>query len=381
MSIKQLPNGEWAYRFNFQKRCYRRQGFRIRLDAEKAETLKKSEVIRRHKSGQDGNDDLRLADAADVFFDEYSQPHKRTWKMDRTHIAAIKAYFDCRRIRDISPRDVEAFRRWVHKTGRGLKQAQRTLHTVNHYHAALKAIINWAKKKRMYFGENPAWGVEMAKVEKARVRFLTPEEEKRLTPIVAKNSRLWPYYVLGLHTGMRLGEISAIRVRDIIRYPSPMIFIPNSKTRRSRYVPLSGLAAQIVADRLEGKQEETRLLDAVHKTTASEWFNESCKEAQVSDFTFHCLRHTFASFMLSKGVPIYKVSKMLGHSTVVTTEQHYGHLDRTELSKEIHHIDGVLSLPDVLSSDGKPGGETGEVVNKVVNGDGNAGIQSSFSFS
>ena len=370
MSVRQLPSGEWYYRFNFQKRTYRKQGFRNRTEAETAETLKKSELIHRHKTGETLNDDLRLTDAADVFFEEYSVPHKRTWKMDRTHIATIKEFFGNKRIRDISPRDVEAFRRWIHKTGYGLKQPKRTLHTVNHYHATLKAIINWAKKKRMYSGDNPAWGVEMAKVEKAKVRYLSDDEEKRLTPVVARNSRLWPYYVIGLYTGMRLGEISAIRVKDVMRYPSPMIFIPNSKTRRSRHVPLHGLAVQVVADRLIGKDPESRLLDAVHKTTASDWFSEACREAQVADFTFHCLRHTFAAYMLSRGVPIYKVSKILGHSTIVTTEQHYGHLDRTELSREIGNIEGVLSLPGVFDLSGSRAIQTEQVVNGVVNGDG-----------
>src|SRR5581483_8713090 len=107
--------------------------------------------------------------------------------------------------------------------------------------------------------------------------FLYPEEEKRLTPVVARMPRLWPYYVIALHTGMRLGEISAMRVKDIQLYPTPMIFVPNSKTKRSRYVPLHGLALDVVKDRLKGRQDqpEMRLLEAVHQTTASLWFNDA----------------------------------------------------------------------------------------------------------
>ena len=234
MSVKQLPNGEWFYRFNLKKQAFRKQGFRTRQEAEAAETIKKSEVLRRHSTSNDYNDNLKLSDAADVFFEEYARPFKRTWKCDRARIGVIKEFFAQRRIRDISPRDVDSFRAYVAKNVDGMK-GKVTLHTVNHYHAILKAIINWAKKKRMYFGDNPAWGVPMAKVERARVRFLTPDEEKRLTPIVAGNARLWPYYVLALHTGMRIGEIVRIRVCDVIRYPEPMIFIPHSKSRRSRY--------------------------------------------------------------------------------------------------------------------------------------------------
>lgn len=354
MSVKQLPSGEWVYRFNFNKRGYRKQGFRTRTEAETAETLKKSEVIRSQSMGRSGNDDLKLCEAADLFFEEYVVPCKRTCSGDRAYIKGIKTFFGERRIKDITPRDVDAFRLYVGKNVKGKSQVKVSLHTVNRYHAGLKAIINWAKKKRIYFGDNPAWGVPMAKLEKARVRFLSPDEEKRLTPIVAKDARLWPYYVLALHTGMRIGELCAIRMKDIIRHPEPMIFIAHSKSHRSRYVPLSGPALEIVANRLKVEQQERLLLDSVNRETVSEWFKNACKVAQVMDFTFHCLRHTFASYMLGHGVPIYKVSKIMGHSTVIVTEQHYGHLDRSVLVEEIKHVEGIVTLPKLAAFGANP---------------------------
>lgn len=262
--------------------------------------------------------------------------------------------------------DVQAFRRWVGQNGCGLKRGdtKRTLNTVNHYHATLKALINWAKKQRLYFGDNPAWGVEMAKVERAKVRFLYPAEEKRLTMVVARDTRLWPYYVAALYTGMRLGELAELTVKDFNEYPQPMLFVAHSKTRRSRYVPLHGEALELVKSRIKCRGPEESLLGGWNPRTVSEWFNEACREANVGDgFTFHCLRHTFAGHMLSQGVPIYKVSKILGHSTVLVTEQHYGHLDKRVLSDEIHHIESVLSVPTLESLCGS-NTEGAEVVNK-----------------
>lgn len=374
MSVKQLPSGEWFYRFNLKNQTFRKQGFRTYKEADAAESIKKSEVHRRPTMSQGYNDNLKLCEAADLFFEEYAQPFKRTWKCDRSRIQIIKEFFGRRHIKDLSPRDVDAFRAYVAKNVDGMK-GKVTLHTVNHYHALLKAIINWAKKKRLYFGDNPAWGVAMAKVERAKVRFLTPDEEKRLTPIVARDARLWPYYVLAVNTGLRIGEIVRIRVCDVIRHPEPMIFIPHSKSNRSRYVPLSDSAQEVVATRIQGKGPETLILDSVTKITVSEWFNECCKQAQVMDFTFHCLRHTFTAHMLGRGVPIYKVSKILGHSSVVVTEQHYGHLDRSVLTEEIRHIDGVITLPKVPTLQHSRGQVVNEVV-KVVNGDGLAPLKS-----
>ena len=348
MSVKQLPSGEWFYRFNLKKQMFRKQGFRTRVAAQTAETMKKSEILRRHSMGQDLNDNLKLCEAADMFFEEYALPFKKSWKGDRAFINVIKDFFGDRKIKDLTPRDVDAFRAYVGKNVDGMK-GKVTLHTVNHYHAELKAIINWVKKKRIYFGDNPAWGLPMARVEKAKVRFLMPDEEKRLTPVVAKNTRLWPYYLLALHTGMRIGEICRVRIQDVIRHPDPMIFVAHSKSQRSRYVPLSGAAMEIVANRIKSKPPESLLLDCINRETVSQWFKECCKEAQVMDFTFHCLRHTFASYMLGRGVPIYKVSKIMGHSTVIVTEQHYGHLDRSVLVEEIKHVEGIVTLPKLAA--------------------------------
>ena len=348
MSVKQLPNDKWAYRFEVGKAPYRRQGFKTRAEAEEAEALAKADAIRQRKGNPGFDDKLRLKDAADRFFTEHSEPNMKRPSEHRTHIEAIKAFFGERRIRDISPRDVLTFRQWLSERGRGLRTPLRTVHTVNHYHATLKAIISWARKQRMYFGDNPAWGLPMPTLEKAKVRFLYPAEEKRLTAVASKDRRLWPYYVVALHTGMRVGELTNLTVKDFNEYPEPLLFVAHSKSKRSRYVPLFGAALDMVKERIIGRGPEETLLGGWEPRTVSEWLNDACVEAEVGDgFTFHCLRHSFAAHMLSKGVPIYKVSKIMGHSSVTVTEQHYGHLDRKTLSDEIHHIGSLMSVPAV----------------------------------
>lgn len=346
MTIGQTKNGIFYYRFQIGKRPVRKQGFKTRSEAERAEAVIKAELLKRSSYGEDLNNKIRLSDACDVYYEEFARPFKQTWRTDRAQIRAIKSFFGNKRIRDISPRDVERFRLWIPRNVKNKYGEPLGKHTINHYHAELKAIINWAKKKRIYFGENPAWGIPMYNVPKAKVRYLLPEEELRLTPAVAKNKRLWPYYVIGLHTGMRLGEVQRIRVKDLCFHGDPSIFIPNSKTSRSRYVPLHGIALEIAKEKAKRKDRESILFEAVTKTTISKWFNEALYEANVGEgFTFHCLRHTFAGHMLGNGVPIYIVSKILGHSTVRTTEDHYGHLDRSIFGRDIHKIGSVMTLP------------------------------------
>ena len=149
MSVKQLPDGKWYYRFQYVKRSFRKEGFRTRRQAEEAEITKKAEAQRTETFSPGYDDRLKLKDLADIFYKEYVLPYKRSWKGDRAMIRTIKAFFGDKRIKDITPRDVDAFRRYVPETVRGKSHPKASQSSVNRYHAELKAMINWGKKKRL----------------------------------------------------------------------------------------------------------------------------------------------------------------------------------------------------------------------------------------
>jgi integrase len=240
-------------------------------------------------------------------------------------------------MRDVTSEDLEAFLNAVQMKF-GIKDTTR-----NHYLALVKAIYNRVKKWRLYRGENPAFYVEMKKVPRARVRFLYPHEEKLLTPVVAQDTIVWPYYVVALHTGMRLGEIARMKTQDI-SISIRDIFVPNSKSNRSRHVPISEELAVFLEHLIAGKRPEDFALAGVIRDYVSRRFRWICQKSGVADLKFHDLRHTFTARLLSRGVPIYKVSKILGHSSVVVTEQHYGHLSLADLKEAISCIEGVVSV-------------------------------------
>jgi site-specific recombinase XerD len=56
-----------------------------------------------------------------------------------------------------------------------------------------------------------------------------------------------------------------------------------------------------------------------------EWFGAACRKAGISDFTWHCLRHTFASRLVMAGVGLRTVQELMGHKTVAMTCR-YAHL-------------------------------------------------------
>ena len=258
-------------------------------------------------------------------------------------------YFGQKLMRDVAPEDLEGFLECLQKRY-GIKDTTR-----NHYLALVKAIYNRLKKWRLYRGDNPAFCVEMKKVPRARVRFLYPSEEKQLTPVVTQDAIVWPYYVVALHTGMRIGEIARMKVEDI-SIGLRDIFVPDSKNGRSRHVPMSDELATFLEGQIQGKKPEDYALAGVIRDYVSRRFGWLVKRSSIADLRFHDLRHTFAARLLTKGVPIYKVSKILGHSSVVVTEQHYGHLSLADLKGAISCIEGVVSVPFAADLQRSPSG-------------------------
>jgi len=337
MPVRQDPRTKkWYFRF-YRGRSHFKGGFRTH------EAAKHAEVEQLNRSLQYGGyfdanaHRLTLAEGARLFFDRHSKKYKRSWKNDRARIWALTQYFPAKRMNLVTPEDLEAFLEHV----QGTKALGH--HTRNHYLGLVRSIYNRLRKWRMYRGDNPAEYVEMKKVPRVRVRFLYPAEEKQLTPVVVQDSIVWPYYVTALHTGMRIGEIARMKVEDIA-FATQSIFVPDSKSSRSRYVPLSEELTPFLAQFIAGKQPGDYALAGVTASYVSRRFAGLCEVAGVVNLKFHDLRHTFASRLLSRGVPIYKVSKILGHSSVVVTEQHYGHLSLADMRGAISRIEGVVTF-------------------------------------
>jgi len=78
--------------------------------------------------------------------------------------------------------------------------------------------------------------------------------------------------------------------------------------------------------------------------TPKEWFMACCQKAGIQDFTWHCLRHTFASRLVMAGVPLRKVQELMGHKTIAMTCR-YAHLAPEHLQDAVLKLDGWGQKP------------------------------------
>jgi integrase len=211
----------------------------------------------------------------------------------------------------------------------------------NRYQAAWSLVYRVAiqnKKAR----ENPAAGLRHKREDNQRVRFLTPDEERRLTEAIQlRFPEYVPIFQLALHSGMRISE----QFRAIVGDFDPrtgMLAVHQTKVRRGdprRYVPATPMLRAAYDALAAGKERGELLCTKIEArggtkemNRISYWFNPCLEEAGIKDFVWHDLRHTFASRLVMGGMPIPAVSQYLGHRSLQMTMR-YAHLSPETDSK------------------------------------------------
>ena len=335
----------WLYEFTRNKKPYFKSGFRTRQQAEDAEAARLDEVIRGETypellSKSSVNNNISFANACQWYLTTIT-PTKQG-SSDKMMLNIMQKVFKDKLVREITPDYIYHLRNYLSDLTSLKTKKKLSTQSVNHYHALLKALINALIKHDKYEGNNPASKVSIPILPKSKPRFMSPAEEAIIKAEVQQHSKLWPYYFIGAHTGMRVGEIAGIRIEDV-SLQSNSIFLLKTKNGRSRHVPLSPKLREFIEKLMNGKKPKDKLVsNKTCKDSISDWFSGITRKLDYPDITFHALRHTFVHRLLNAGVPIYKVSKLVGHSSVEVTESTYGHLSNQDLQGAVNKIDDLI---------------------------------------
>lgn len=152
---------------------------------------------------------------------------------------------------------------------------------------------------------NPVRMIRHRRENNGRVRWLDEVEEARLRAVIEERyPEQLPAFDLALHTGMRKSEQYSL-TWDCVDLDRRQLIIPLSKHGEIRYIPLDDTAVralQILGERSNGvgpvmvASKNGHGVRSGHALkTPREWFTTACRVANIQNFTWHCLRHTFAS--------------------------------------------------------------------------------------
>lgn len=204
--------------------------------------------------------------------------------------------------------------------------------TANRYLATLSACFAYGVKELQWIERNPCERVSRDKENPGRVRFLTEEELPRLLAACRPNADLYLAVVLSLTTGGRQSEIMSLRWPQI-DFARRVITLNQGTTKNedARALPLVGEAFTLLQERSKVRSlKDDRVFPPVSEKAEGRNLRESweraLKAAEISDFRWHDLRHTAASYLAMSGVSLVEIAKILGHRTLAMVAR-YAHLD------------------------------------------------------
>lgn len=193
--------------------------------------------------------------------------------------------------------------------------------TVNRYLAALSHAFTVAAKEWGWVTDNPCRRVSRAKESLGVVRFLSDAERERLLSACAEGPFfLLPAVLLALGTGIRAGELAKLRWADIdLGRGWLVLHATKNGERRGVRLPapvVDALAKYRATDWLPGGQ--------VFPTLRRAW-EAAVERAGISEFRFHDLRHTAASYLAMTGATPSEIAAVTGHKTLAMVKR-YAHL-------------------------------------------------------
>ncbi len=274
----------------------------------------------------------REVQAAIVTFGEFTEkhylPHARATVrrpdiiVSRLNTGALP-HFKSKRLDLITTHDVQKFHAMMRK------KVSPT--TANHHLIVLKAMLNLAVKWEL-IPKNPCVGIKKYQEPAGRDRYLSQDEVRRFLEALDKSDKV--VIACGLRTllfsGLRSREVFDLRWEDV-DVEAKSIHLRRTKSGKTRRVYLSAMAwAEIERMGALRKGDHPFVFPSKQGIAPvaqpQRAFLAALKEAKITDFRIHDLRHTFASHMVQSGASLFEVQKSLGHSSSEMT-QRYAHLN------------------------------------------------------
>lgn len=295
-------------------------------------------------------------------FTPWARAHQ---KQAQATLDALQACFGDlygRELRAVSGFDIERFKARRKKDGIAPATINRDLDRIRKVYSC---AVEWD-----FVAEHPMRKVKRMKVDNARVRYLSADEEQRLRAALqareterrasrdrhnawhaARGSEghpqwpedgyidhVMPLVLLALNTGMRRGELFSLDWRSV-NLPLRLVTVEagNAKSGRTRHIPLNDEATGLLTRwRRQGTGKGLVFPGAggARLTNINKSWDGITTAAKLTDFTFHDLRHSFASGLVMAGVDLNTVRELLGHADIVMTLR-YSHLAPGKLADAV----------------------------------------------
>ena len=229
-------------------------------------------------------------------------------------------------------------------------EVRRRRSTANRVLTTLKAALNHAFNEG-HIGSDDAWRrvKPFREADAAVVRFLSADEQRRL--INACQGAFRNLVKGALMTGCRYGELTRLQVGDF-NAEAGVVTVRESKAGRPRHVTLGDEGRAMFEQMTVGRpsrdlvffRDDGRPWRQAHQARP---LVEACGRAGIEPpASFHTLRHSYASSLAGRGVPMSVIAHQLGHADTRITEKHYAHLAPNYVTETVRAALPMLGVAD-----------------------------------
>lgn len=263
-------------------------------------------------------DIITFDDIAKKYFDSRIHTRKDTEKDRQRYVNHLKYFIGHKDINELTTSDIEKIK--------FAKMGKLADNYVNQLIFMVSTIIRDASRKGVFKKQNPAQHIDNIKVDNKRERYLTKNEIELLIKKVEFSPDLYLFTKLSLNTGGRLHTILSIKKKDLnLEYNSVTL---NDHKNVSTYTGYYESSLKTYLENYVKNLQPNDNLIKLHHTTISnkmrkilnELFNDGLeKDDRKNRVVIHTLRHTFASHLAIKGVPILTIQKLMNHKDIKMT--------------------------------------------------------------
>jgi len=323
MKLFKRSNGYWYIRFERGKeKSLRTKDKKLaeRLFKEIQKEVLKGKIILLEKQANPF-----LKDAIEEYLN-WSQLHKKenTIARDKNVFKNFLEFMGNAKLRSVTPKEIESYIQFLKNKGRKVAGINLELRVLKAFFNKLK---DWG-----YVKENPVSKVKPLREIQKMPRFISEEDMLKILKFIKdRDEDFYDYVVLLLETGCRRNEILYLTPKQVDFKNGVMVVF--GKGSKERIVPLTDRALKILEKRrfFKGRM--------FSKWTAN-WVSKKWKEIMKKlgmDYRLHDLRHTTASWLALRGVPIQFISELLGHTSLNIT-QIYAHLRPAEIREALNQL-------------------------------------------
>lgn len=337
MSVYKHKNGRWYCRFQIRGKRYHQAVPEAtdKKSAENAEIKIKAELLSGRYDLVENKKERTFFQVCDKF-EEYAKNNRKNYDKDKGMIKKLKNYYGDKLLSDFNPFVVESYRSKRKKEG--MKPA-----TINKEIGVLRRIFSIAMDNK-WTDHNPSVQrfIKPLAVANSNKKILTKDEEQALLNACCGDSAyLKPIILCALHTGMRRSEILNLKWKNI-NLEKSLITILVQKNRKKSFIPISSTLKQELNNIWQNRKNDYVFINPttdkpyinIRKT-----YNKVLNAANITDFTFHCLRHTACTRMFELGISVDVVKEIMRHSDISITLEVYNHIHQERKIEAIQKLE------------------------------------------